>query len=127
MAADAYLSTAVSQLRNAISELHDEIRRTQLDAYDHEQLVKAELSRVEYNRANAKVEAEGRGLEGDDIGKQEAQNRLKQLDVSIQQKQQDVSSRSQSAADAVSTKTDLMNKLQSIVSQLEPLIAQARQ
>lgn len=126
MAADAYLSSAASQLRDAISALHDDIRRIQVDAYDHEQLVKTELSRAEYDRTNTKAEAEGRGMEGDDSGKQQAQNRLKQIEASIQQKQQDVNNRSKSAADVVAKKTDLMNKLQNIASQLEPLIAQAR-
>ena len=126
MAADAYVSMAASQLREAVSALHDEIRRVQVDAYDHEQVVKSELSRVEYDRVNTKVEAEGRGMEGDDSGKQQAQNRLKVIESTIQQKQQEVGNQSRSAADVVAKKTDLMNKLQNIASQLEPLVAQAR-
>lgn len=126
MAADAYLSSSVSQLRDAIAALHDEIRRIQIDAYDHEQLVKTELSRAEYDRINTKAEAEGRGMEGDDSGKQVAQNRLRQIETSMHQKQQAVNDRSKSAADVVAKKTDLMNKLQNIASQLEPLVAQAR-
>lgn len=126
MAADAYLSSSVSQLRDAISALHDEIRRIQIDAYDQEQLIKTELSRAEYDRINTKAEAEGRGMEGDDSGKQVAQNRLKQIEAAMHQKQQAVNDRSKSAADVVAKKTDLMNKLQNIASQLEPLVAQAR-
>lgn len=127
MAVDAYVTMAVSQLHSAISTLHDEIRSTQLGAYDHEQHVKLELSHAEYDRTTTKAQAEALGMEGDDSGKQQAQNRLKQIDMSIQQKQQDVSGQSKGAADVVAKKNELLGKLQGIVSQLEPLVAQARE
>jgi len=127
MAVDAYVSMAVSQLHSAVSALHDEIRSIQLDAYDHEQVVKTELSRAEYDRTNTKAQAEALGMEGDDSGKQQAQNRLKVIEMNIQQKQQEVNDQSHGAADVVAKKTDLMNKLQSIASQLEPLVARARE
>lgn len=127
MAVDAYVSMAVSQLHSAISTLHDEIRSTQLGAYDHEQHVKLELSHAEYDRTNTKAQAEALSMEGDDSGKQQAQNRLKQIDVSIQQKQQDINSQSQGAADTVAKKTELLGRLQGIVSQLEPLVTRARE
>lgn len=118
---------AASQLRDAVSELHDEIRRVQANAYDHEQRVKSELSREDYERTTTRATADAYGMEGDKGKQQNAQNRLQQLNASIQQKQQEVSSQSKSATDAVKKKQDLMNKLQGIASQLEPLIAQARE
>jgi len=127
MAVDAYVSMAVSQLHSAVSALHDEIRRTQLGAYDHEQHIKLELSHDQYDRTNTKAQAEALGMEGDDSGKQQAQSRLKQIDVNIQQKQQAINSQSQGAADVVARKTELLGRLQSIVSQLEPLVARSRE
>lgn len=115
------------QLRDAISTLHDEIRRVQADAYSHEQLVKLELSKADYDRVVTRAEVEERSSEGDDNGKRQAQAKLQQIESSIHQKQQEMGGQSQSAADVVAKKTALMNKLQGIASQLEPLVAQARQ
>ena len=127
MAADAYISMAVSQLRDAEAEIHDEIREIQRDAYDTEQRLHGEISQTEYEAATVNTELRAKEALHENDRLQELQNRLTQLHLQIGQKKQHVGQKSSDAVTIVQRKTALQNALHSIASQLEPLISQARQ
>ena len=126
MAADAYISMAVSQLRSAVSELHSEIQTIQHDTYDQQQHLQGDITQTEYNAANVSTEIRAKQALHEDDHRQELQSRLSQLQTQINQKKQDINKKGSDAANIVQQKTALMNRLQSLASQLEPLISQAR-
>jgi len=127
MAADAYITMAISQLRDAEAELHTEISEIQHDAYDTERQLHGEISQAEYNAATVSAEIRAKDALHESDHRQDLQNRLAQLHAEIGQKKQHVSQKSSDAASIVQRKLSLQSAIHNIASQLEPLVSQARQ
>ena len=126
MAADAYITTAAGQLRNAIAALQDDIHQTQVSAFAQEEQIKHDISRKDYEVESLKIELRARETLEHGEKKQEVANRIHQLETQLGSEKQAVDRQSIDAANAVGAKVRLLEKLQSLASKLESLAASAR-
>jgi hypothetical protein len=126
MAADEYISVAASQLRNAVTALHDEARRLQAETYDAEQRLKSDIEHGQNEITRLQSELKAQDNLGVHQNRDDIKARISQLQAAISQKQQEAGKKSAGAAGVVQQKAGLQGRLESLAAQLESLVAAAR-
>jgi chromosome segregation ATPase len=126
MAADEYISVAVSQLRSAATALHDDAQRLQADTYDTERRLKSDIEHSQNEITRLQAELKAQDNMGVHQNRDDITTRISQLQAEISQKQQAAGNKSADAAGVVRQKADLQGRLEGLAAQLESLVAAAR-
>lgn len=123
MAADVYLQEATKRLREASASLNDDIHTTQAEAYRTESQLHSDISRAEVERGEVRAEM----LATPDTHLKVAlEARVRQLDAEIRDKKAEVSRLGSDVARTVQAKNNLRSSIQSVLNQIESLVAAAK-
>lgn len=127
MAADAYLSSAESQIRDAISALQDDIRHVQMTAYDHEHQLEHEISEEQTEASVLKYARTEALAQAHDLGFATAEEAVHHLEEEANHKKHEVDQESINAANKVRDMQNIISQLQEMASKLNSIIPSTRQ